>query len=134
MVMLIDVDKDDCDIFCDAANQISDCKCHCVNNAMDALSMLNKVSKLPLCIFLDINMPVIDGFEVLKQIKSDPKLSKIPVVMYSTTPNPREAEKSLSLGADRFIRKTADYSKLVSSLRKVKSDLIDGQLPDRQAK
>jgi CheY-like chemotaxis protein len=81
--------------------------------------------KLPICIFLDISMPGMDGFAVLKHIKRDPKLSKISVVMCSTTPNPKEAEMSLSLGGDRFIRKTSDYKRLVRSLQQVKSELID---------
>jgi len=125
--MLIDDDKDDCDIFCDAANQISECKCHCVHSSVEALMILGKAQKLPHCIFLDINMPILDGFGVLKYIKSHPKLSQIPVVMYSTTPNLQEQEKSLNLGAIRFIRKTGDYAKLISSLKAVKSELIDRQ-------
>jgi CheY-like chemotaxis protein len=127
MVMLIDDDKDDCDIFCDAASQVSDCKCHCIHDPKEALSILNKTRALPDCIFLDINMPVVDGFDVLRHLKSDPKLSKIPVVMYSTTPNPQEAERSLRLGADRFMRKTSDYKKLILSLQKIKAELIDRQ-------
>lgn len=123
--MLIDDDKDDCDIFCEAATQVSECKCHCVHNAVDALSMLDKTQKLPTCIFLDINMPVMNGFTVLTHIKSNPKLAGIPVIMYSTTQNQKEAEKCLDLGADRFLRKTSDYRKLVNSLREVKSELID---------
>lgn len=125
MIMLIDDDRDDCDIFCEAANQVSDCKCHCVHSPVDALTILDRSQKLPICIFLDINMPEMDGFSVLRHIRSDPKLSKIPIVMYSTTPNPKEAEMSINLGADRFIRKTSDYKKLVNSLKAVKSELID---------
>ena len=125
--MLIDDDEDDCDLFCDAANEIVDCNCHCVRNSQEALLVLNRTNKLPDCIFLDINMPVLDGFTVLQRLKSNPKLSKIPVVMYSTTPNPQEAERSLQMGAHRFIRKTADYRKLVDCLRQVKSDLFDGR-------
>jgi CheY-like chemotaxis protein len=127
MIMLIDDDEEDCLIFCDAASRVSDCKCHCVHNSVDALKILNKSQQLPVCIFLDIAMPVMNGFEVLNQIKSDPKLSKIPVVMYSTTPNPEEAKKSLSLGANRFIRKTSDYRKLIKHLQEVKADLIDNR-------
>jgi CheY-like chemotaxis protein len=127
MVMLIDDDEEDCAIFSDAATQVSECKCHCVFNSVAALSILDKAKKLPQCIFLDINMPGMDGFAVLKHLKGDPKLSKIPVVMYSTTPNPKEVEKSLSLGAERFIRKTSDYRKLITLLKEVKSDLIDSR-------
>lgn len=131
MVLLIDDDRDDCDIFCDAANQVSECKCHCVHSPVDALSVLSKTQKLPLCIFLDINMPVMDGFAVLKQIRSNPKFSNIPVIVYSTTPNPSEAEKALAWGADRFIRKTSDYHKLVSMLKQVKTELIDSRPGNR---
>jgi CheY-like chemotaxis protein len=125
MIMLIDDDKDDCDIFRDAANQVSECKCHCVHSPVDALTILDRSEKLPICIFLDLNMPVMDGFAVLKHIKNDPRLSNIPIVVYSTTPNPKEAERSIRLGADRFIRKTSDYKKLINSLKEVKSALID---------
>jgi CheY-like chemotaxis protein len=125
MVMLIDDDKDDCEIFCDAAQAISECKCHCVHSSLEALSILEKTKKLPACIFLDINIPVMDGVTVLKRIKSSEKFSRIPVVMYSTTSNPQEVEKCLHLGADRFIRKTTDYHKLITSLQKIKAELLD---------
>lgn len=131
MVLLIDDDKDDCDIFCEAANEVSECKCHCVHSPVDALSVLTKTQKLPLCIFLDINMPGMDGFTLLKHIRSNPKFSNVPVIMYSTTPSPLEAQKSLSMGADRFIRKTADYRRLVSQLKEVKTELIDSRLGNR---
>lgn len=131
MVLLIDDDKDDCEIFRDAANEISECKCHFVHSPADALSILNKAQKLPICIFLDINMPVMDGFAVLRQIRSNPKFSNIPVVMYSTTPNPNEAKKALAWGADRFIRKTSDYHRLVDLLKEVKTQLIDNRFDNR---
>lgn len=123
--MLIDDDEDDCDIFCDAASTVAECKCHCVRSPVEALSILSRTETLPACIFLDINMPVLDGFGVLKRLKDTPRLAKIPIVMYSTTPNPQEAEKSIRLGADRFVRKTADYAKLVLLLKEIKSDLLD---------
>ena len=124
MLMLIDDDQDDCDIFVEAASQVAECKCHCYQNPIDALSTLSKINKLPDCIFLDINMPVMNGFAFLSKIKSDPKLSNIPIVVYSTTSNPQEVEKSLHLGASRFVRKTPDYRRLVNSLKEIKQQLI----------
>lgn len=125
MVLLIDDDKDDCDIFIDAARSVTACTCHCIHSPVDALQVLNKTQKLPDCIFLDINMPVMNGVTVLSQIKSNPKLSGIPVIIYSTTSNPMEANKCLTMGADRFIKKTTDFTKLIKSLKAVKTELID---------
>lgn len=125
MVMIIDDDKDDCDIFRDAASEVTDCKCHCIHDSRIALTLLDKSATLPNCIFLDINMPVLDGFGVLTRIKNNPRLANIPIIMYSTTPNPMEAQRSLELGASRFVRKTADFSRLVQVLREVKADLVD---------
>ena len=125
MVMIIDDDEDDCDIFREAASAVTDCKCHCVTDGKKALSILDRAPKLPDLIFLDINMPVLDGFAVLSRIRSNAKLAEIPIVMYSTTPNPQEAERSLQLGANRFIRKTADYTRLVELLKIVKAELVD---------
>lgn len=125
--MLIDDDKDDCEIFCDAAHEVSNCKCHCVNDSVEALSILERTRTFPHCIFLDINIPVMDGVTVLKKIKANPKLSEIPIIMYSTTSNPLEMQECLQLGADKFVRKTSNYLQLVASLKAIKSEILNGK-------
>ncbi len=124
MVMLIDDDKDDCDIFCDAAQQVVDCKCHCVHTCNEALSILSRAEVRPACIFLDINIPVMDGVTLLRKLKSDPLLSEIPVIMYSTTNNPVEIDSCLRIGARRFITKNISYQKLVQTLKDIKDEIL----------
>ena len=123
MVMLIDDDRDDCDIFMDAVSDVTPCKCHCYREPGKALAVLNRCRHFPTCIFLDINIPVTDGVTFLKTLKADSRLARIPVIMYSTTGNEKEIKTCLTAGAVRFIRKTPNYPKLVRELTEVKDIL-----------
>jgi CheY-like chemotaxis protein len=68
---------------------------------------------------LDIRMPKVGGVEVLREIKKDAELSKIPVIMLSTTDDPREIEKCHALGCSNYINKPVDYEKFIDSIRKL---------------
>ncbi len=59
----------------------------------------------PDLVLLDIVLPKIDGFEILKKIKKDPKLKKIPVILLTNLGQKNEVEKGLALGADEYIIK-----------------------------
>ena len=65
---------------------------------------------LPIVIILDINMPKRNGIEVLEFLHEHPGLCKVPVVMFSTSTNPADAEKTLNLGAKKYFVKPNDYS------------------------
>src|SRR5208282_5591426 len=54
-------------------------------------------------ILLDVRMPKIDGVEVLRQVKADLELRKVPIIMLTTTDDPREVEKCHSLGCSNYI-------------------------------
>src|SRR4051812_4668281 len=60
-------------------------------------------------LLLDINMPRVDGVEVLRRIKSDPVTSKIPVIMLTTTDDPREVERCYELGCSVYLTKPVEY-------------------------
>jgi len=70
-------------------------------------------------LLLDIRMPKADGVEVLQQIKQDKELRKIPVIMITTTDDPREVEHCHSLGCSNYIAKPIDYDKFVESIRQL---------------
>ena len=80
-------------------------------------------------LLLDIRMPKIDGIEVLRQIKKDEELCKIPVVMLTTTDDPREVEKCHSLGCSNYITKPVNYTKLVEAIRRLGFFLMVVEIP-----
>jgi len=73
----------------------------------------------PLVILLDLNMPSLDGYQVLKIIKTDERTRQIPVIMLSTTDNPAEVAKCYELGCNVYITKPVEYeafSKAIQNL------------------
>ena len=70
-------------------------------------------------LLLDINMPKMDGVEVLKRIKSDKELKEIPVMMLTTTDDPREVEGCYQLGCNLYITKPIDFTKLTETLKRL---------------
>jgi len=70
-------------------------------------------------LLLDINMPKIDGVEVLRRIKSDGELKDIPVMMLTTTDDPREVETCYHLGCNLYITKPIDFSKFAETLKRL---------------
>jgi CheY-like chemotaxis protein len=68
-------------------------------------------------LLLDIRMPKVDGVEVLRQIKADAELRKLPVIMLTTTDDPREVERCHALGCNVYIQKPVDYGKFVEAVK-----------------
>jgi CheY-like chemotaxis protein len=122
MVLLnIDDDAEDLDIFFRAVKTINPlAKCLLAKNAKEALNIL-KDALLPDYIFLDIRMPALDGKTVLAELRKNKKLKSVPVIMYSTTINPKDIEEYTNLGANQFLNKSGDFQGLCNSLRSVLS-------------
>lgn len=70
-------------------------------------------------VLLDIRMPKVDGIEVLRRIKSDPQLRKLPVIMLTTTDDTREVERCHELGCNVYIQKPVDYDKFTEAIRRL---------------
>ncbi len=80
-------------------------------------------------LLLDIRMPKVDGLQVLERVKNDPELRKMPVLMITTTDDPREVERSHALGCNNYITKPIDYDKFVNAIRQLGMFLAVVQVP-----
>jgi CheY-like chemotaxis protein len=80
-------------------------------------------------LLLDIRMPRLDGVEVLRRMKSDPKLKFIPVVMLTTTDDPREIQGCYELGCNCYITKPVEFEQFTTALKQLGLFLLIMQVP-----
>jgi CheY-like chemotaxis protein len=78
---------------------------------------------------LDLNLPVMDGYQVLKLLKNDERTKLIPVVMLTTTDNPQEIAKCYELGCNMYMTKPVDYGQFSEAIRKLSDFLSMVKLP-----
>jgi DNA-binding response OmpR family regulator len=90
------------------------------DNGMEAIKLLSQ--EKPDIVLLDLMMPIMDGYKVLQVIKTDPKLSDIPVLVFSAKGQQEEVEKALGLGAaDYIVKSTTKPNEVVEKIRSVLS-------------
>jgi CheY-like chemotaxis protein len=70
-------------------------------------------------LLLDINMPRLDGVEVLRRIKADPVTAMIPVIMLTTTDDPREVERCYELGCSVYLTKPVEYEGFIEAINRL---------------
>ncbi len=119
VILSVDDDEEDIEIFCDAVREIDPgIVCLIAKSAEEAMQLLNSEIELPSYIFLDINMPKVDGNACLREIKRDKRLNKIQVIMYSTHTRMADIDtyKTLNTG---FLAKQNSFHGLVNELKKV---------------
>jgi CheY-like chemotaxis protein len=73
----------------------------------------------PLLMLLDINMPRVDGVEALRQLKADPATAQLPVIMLTTTDDPREVQRCYELGCSVYITKPVAYDQFVEAVERL---------------
>ncbi|MDX2028873.1 MAG: response regulator [Alphaproteobacteria bacterium] len=104
------------------ANPVQWCR-----NGQDGLDYLQRAGKyannntpLPGLILLDLNMPGIDGRQMLQKLKEDQALRAIPVVVLTTSSDSRDIEQCYQLGANTYIQKPVSFEGLVEAIRTMK--------------
>ncbi|MEO7765777.1 MAG: response regulator [Ferruginibacter sp.] len=116
-ILLIDDDEDDQEIFIAALKDVSDSViCTVLGDANEALQKLVAKDIVPDVIFLDLNMPVMNGQQFLVTIKSNMALKDIRVIIFSTSSHPATIQLTKQLGASDFITKPNKYNDLVNIL------------------
>jgi len=96
-----------------------------VTNGEEALDFLRRTGKhanaaIPDLVLLDLNIPRIDGFEVLEEMKNDPKLKSIPVIVVSGSDREEDQARAYKLQIAAYLVKPADKDKYFSAVRSIK--------------
>jgi CheY-like chemotaxis protein len=112
-IFLVDDDAEDRNIVEEALQTVDpDVTIRMAENGHDGLKLLNdwySEGRLPCVIVLDVNMPKMNGPEMLSKLKDDRRFNEIPVIIYSTSINPYEKEKCIQMGAHSYITKPVTY-------------------------
>src|SRR6476661_7550946 len=123
-IMLVDDDPEDREEFSDVyLAQFPGEQLYFAENGEKALALLEQLSidDQQLClVVLDLNMPILNGTETLRKLKSDERYRQIPVVIYSTSINDREREECFRLGALDYLVKPSSFSDSVEIAKKLK--------------
>jgi CheY-like chemotaxis protein len=97
-----------------------------MRNGADALDYLFRRGEFtghnhatPVVVLLDLKMPKVDGLEVLAQLKQDPELKKIPVVMLTSSREERDLVKSYELGVNAYVVKPLDFQQFLSAVKQI---------------
>ena len=117
-ILLADDDEADRLLFTDAFSELeSKTIVHSVKNGTELMEWLSKEDvQLPDLLFLDINMPRKDGLECLKEIRSNEKLKKIIIAIYSTSDSEKDMDETFLNGANVYITKPSNFSVLKATL------------------
>ncbi|KAF2518064.1 response regulator [Flavobacterium foetidum] len=116
-IFYTDDDEDDLSIFADAVESVP----HKINlqtysGGQKLLNAIFNPPPTPYVVFLDLNMPGKNGFDVLEEIRSSQDQKNIPVIIYSTSNEPGIIEKCRTLGANCFVTKPVLMSDIVKSI------------------
>lgn len=119
-ILYIDDDAEDREFFVEAAGKIDeDLICYTAQDGAQALQELQEMIVMPDYIFLDVNMPMMNGKQFLHEIKKRIRLRSIPVVIYSTTTRPDECKAFLEAGACKVIAKPSSIMQIAGLIRSV---------------
>ncbi|HEX7902604.1 MAG TPA: response regulator [Chitinophagaceae bacterium] len=119
-ILIVDDDQDDQAFLLEAINELyPSSQCNVVDNGGEALQYIEKNPPPPSLVFLDLNMPVVNGFEFLRDFKKKEDYKNSVVIIYTTSSHARDKEISKDLGAAEYITKISDYTKLKTVLSDV---------------
>lgn len=116
-ILQIDDDFDDCEFFQQALEAVSSASYIALHNPVEALQKLTRKEINPDVIFMDINMPMMTGLELLGEIKKDDSIKNIPVILFSTGPAPIAYPKTV--GAEYYLTKPNNFNELKNLLKDI---------------
>jgi CheY-like chemotaxis protein len=119
-IMLVDDDADDRDLFAEAIAFVNPTlEIVMKRNGEEMIQHLQVADRLPDLIFLDLNMPRLNGKEALHAIQKDQRWKNIPVIIYTTSLNPLDIDETYNAGARHFMRKPNSFEALKELLNSI---------------
>jgi CheY-like chemotaxis protein len=120
-LFIIDDDAEDQEIFMEALKEVdASIVCYSATSGDEAIHTLQEEMLFyPDLIFLDMNMPKLNGKQVLRELKKVRSLNRIPVIMYSTSFAPRDIEEIKKLGAVHHLLKPSRFEDLCQALKTI---------------
>jgi CheY-like chemotaxis protein len=117
LVLYVDDDVEDHEIFKEVLKQASPTsQCLTAKDAVEALVLLKQSSQTLEAIFIDINMPVVNGLQLLENIRANPKYDKIPVVIISNFISRTIHQQANRLNAKAYMQKPAEFEEYVKAV------------------
>ncbi len=117
-LLLIDDDLEDRELFLAALDTLNtSARCLAVGSGMEALDKLGRGKDMPDVIILDLNMPLMNGYEFLMAIQQNPVLTRIPVYVMTTTTDVAALLRAEKLGATAAITKPTSHTELVTLIK-----------------
>ena len=133
-IFLADDDEEDRLFFAEALKEIPlSIETSAFADGVGLMGNLYSDEKLPDIIFLDLNMPMMNGFECLSDIRDDEKFKNIPVIIYSTSYLKKEIEQLRRMGATGYLRKPSSFNQLKTLIYKCVKNLQDLQMALKNA-
>lgn len=122
LITLADDDEDDRLFFTDAFDELKiNTVVNTVKNGRELINFLeHPETVLPNIIFLDLNMPILNGIECLREIKQNDRYKDIAIAIYSTSSSEEDIENTFVLGANIYIKKPSNFN----DLKKILSDVV----------
>ena len=99
-----------------------------MNNGKEAIELLRSPGALPEVIFLDLNMPKMNGLEFLEIMKSDPVLRFIPTVILTTSANPKDLKRAFEIGVSGYLIKPLTFEEYQDRIIKALSYWCENEL------
>jgi CheY-like chemotaxis protein len=86
----------------------------------------------PLLVLLDLNMPVLDGYQVLERLKSDERTRRIPIIILTSTEDAHEVERCYDLGCNIYVTKPVEYDQFSEAIGKIGLFLTVVTIPEEK--
>lgn len=127
-IVNVDDDKDDRDMFCLAINKIDPgIECIQAESGEDAIDLVSNSKLAPDFIFIDINMPQMNGYECVREIHQYPNLRNTRIIMLSTAFNPRD-QVEFEVPKIKYLLKTSSVRSLANSIKElIQPILVEGK-------